>query len=150
MVAVNQLAHGLLGPVSQQLSSVPADPDVESPAAAIASPAPAATHRAEPRRRHARRPSHPAASPLATAAGTVLESSAGSVTATCDAAGAYLLYWSPSQGFWADDVIRGPAVEASVTFRGSGGALLMRITCTGSTPTARTEPVSGDDGGHDS
>ena len=149
MVAVNQLAHGLLGPVSQQVSSEP-DPDVDSPPPASAAPAPAATHRAKPRHRHARRPSHPAASPLATAAGTVLESSAGSVTATCDAAGAYLLYWSPNQGFWADDVVRGPAVEASVTFRGSGEALLMRITCTGGTPTARTEPASGDDGGHDS
>jgi eukaryotic-like serine/threonine-protein kinase len=65
----------------------------------------------------------------------------GSVMATCQSAGAYLLYWSPDQGFVADNVNRGPANPASVVFRGSGGGVVMQVTCSGGTPTATVHPI---------
>jgi hypothetical protein len=56
--------------------------------------------------------------------------------ATCESAGAYLLYWSPDQGFEADDVIRGPAAVASVTFQNLTSGIVMRVSCSGGTPIA--------------
>ena len=63
--------------------------------------------------------------------------SVGSVTAVCQRAGAYLLYWSPDQGFHADDVFRGPAAIASVTFEGPVSEVVMRVSCKSGSPVAR-------------
>ena len=45
----------------------------------------------------------------ASTSGTVLSSSGGTVVAQCASAGAFLLSWSPQQGFTASSVARGPA-----------------------------------------
>jgi len=152
MIAVNELAHGLLDAQSQELggSTVSADlvPSASgtggSPAASVApsrrarAPAAKATRSADPG-------SNAALSGSAgqNPAGTLLESSAGSVMATCEPAGAYLLYWSPDQGFETDDVLRGPAAVASVLFRGPTSSIVMRVSCSGGTPVAHVF------GGHD-
>ena len=57
--------------------------------------------------------------------------------ADCLPAGAHLLYWSPDQGFQVDDVNRGPAPVARVTFEGAGGDVVMYVSCRGGTPVAR-------------
>lgn len=145
MIAVSVLAHGLLNAQAQQLGgpTVTADFDRDgynvgsaptvsaSPTTRASSPAPKVTHSA--------RPSATAAasgSPPQSSAGTLLESSAGSVLATCKPAGAYLLYWSPDQGYRADDVIRGPAAVASVVFQSLTSSVVMRVSCSGGTPIA--------------
>lgn len=43
-----------------------------------------------------------------------LQSRAGQVVARCDDGLAYLEAWSPNPGYRVDDVVRGPAAEASV------------------------------------
>lgn len=133
IIAVNELAHGLLSQPSQQLVGANAreshDP-AAAPSSALPSPSPAAS-----------------AVPVATAAdpqgaaGTFLVSAAGSVVASCQSGGAYLQYWSPDQGFMADDVARGPAAVASVTFEGPGGGVVMRVSCSSGTPVAHVVAV---------
>jgi hypothetical protein len=72
---------------------------------------------------------------------TFLSSPDGSVVASCEPAGAYLQFWSPDQGFQADDVARGPAAVAKVTFEGSAGGVIMRVSCTSGTPAAQLQQL---------
>jgi hypothetical protein len=82
-----------------------------APASASLSATPAATATSAPAPDPAT-----AAAPVAGDGGTVLTSAGGEVVASCQPAGAYLISWSPLQGYEVDGVIRGPAVTARVTF----------------------------------
>ena len=154
MIVVNQIAHGLLGPQTQQLSqaTLSVNPDDRadrpSPSAAANSGRPSPSAAARPDRDPVRTrsavnvaPSGPSASatapPHQTAAGTLLQSPYGSVTAECQPGGAYLLYWSPEQGYQADDVFRGPAATASVSFEGPANEVVMQVSCKSGSPIAR-------------
>jgi hypothetical protein len=99
-------------------------PAATSPAASPAAPAPTAPSAmaAAPR---------PAASPStgSPAAGTVLMSPGGSVLAECRPGGAYLVSWSPVQGYEADDVTRGPVTTARVVFQSSANSVTMKVSC---------------------
>jgi hypothetical protein len=81
-------------------------------------------------------------------AGTVLASPGGTVVAGCGAAGAYLLSWSPQQGFTASSVARGPAATARVVFSSQGRVVTMVVSCSGGVPSAATQ-VSNSGGGGD-
>ena len=72
-------------------------------------------------------------------------SKGGEVVADCQASGAYLLSWSPLQGYEIDDVVRGPAPAARVTFESNGGDVTMVVTCSGGVPSATTSSRPGDD-----
>ncbi len=162
MIAVNELAHGLLGTQTQQLGGATVSADLD-PGASSVSPSPSASSggaasagQGARKPRHAASPARTAAGsggPTSSTAGTLLESGDGSVMATCQSGGAYLLYWSPDQGFQADDVSRGPAAVTSVTFRGptASASVVMRVSCPAGTPVAHLYQPSGDDhdGGDD-
>ena len=65
--------------------------------------------------------SRTSASPSPQAAtGTVLTSQGGTVLAECRSAGAYLVSWSPTQGYEATGVIRGPAATTRAIFESDG------------------------------
>jgi len=158
LLAVSQLGLGIADSTSRQLTissvnSALAAEKSEQPASASARPLHAApphtAHRAPAA--HAARAVHPAAqgSPAAPSSppGTLLTSRAGSVLATCQAAGAYLLSWSPQQGFEAVDVVRGPAGVASVRFAGQFDALITRVACHGGVPTMSLSGWSGGEPG---
>jgi len=112
---------------------------------------------AGPRRSHARPASsaapsspatrHPAppASP-GTTGGTVLTSAGGTIVASCAGARAYLVSWSPQQGFGSGDVVRGPATSAQVTFTGGQLTVTMIVSCSAGMPTA-TSTAIGSGGG---
>jgi hypothetical protein len=99
----------------------------------------------------------PASTPAASATavgtpaggGTVLASADGDVVAECQAGGAYLESWSPAQGFVVDDVYRGPAQTARVTFTPATGsddsAVTMLVSCSAGTPSAK---VQANEAGH--
>jgi hypothetical protein len=76
------------------------------------------------------------------AAGTTraLSTSGGSVLARCEPAGtAYLLSWTPAQGYGVDEVNRGPAPRASVKLEADHGRkLVIQVTCRSGVPTATT------------
>jgi hypothetical protein len=147
MIAVGALAHGLLSPQAQLLAGAPngADLDVGDSASptpgavsASVSPSPSASSAV------------PAPSPSTVAGGaarqsaapTLLSSADGSVLASCQSGGAYLVYWSPDQGYTADNVTRGPASVASVTFSNTAGGVVMRVSCTSGTPVAHVFSIS--------
>jgi hypothetical protein len=142
IIAVNELAHGLLSQPAQQLVGKTARAD-DTPSAHPSSPAASAL----PAVTGTPSPVTSATAPPA-AAETFLTSADGSVMASCLPGGAYLQFWSPDQGFQADDVARGPATVATVTFEGSTGSLIMRVSCSSGAPTAQvtTLPQGGGTG----
>jgi hypothetical protein len=73
-----------------------------------------------------------------TPVGTPLSSQAGTVIATCEPAGAYLISWSPAQGYEVDHFVRGPAAQASVRFEANTRAVTMNISCPNGTPVSNT------------
>jgi hypothetical protein len=81
-------------------------------------------------------PATATASPPATGDGTVLTSSGGQVVASCQATGAYLISWSPLQGYEVDGVARGPAAAARVTFASNLNQVTMVVSCSGGVPSA--------------
>jgi serine/threonine-protein kinase len=70
--------------------------------------------------------------------GTVLTSSGGEVVAACQDAGAYLISWSPLQGYEVGDVFRGPAATARVTFESTTREVTMVVSCSAGQPSARS------------
>jgi hypothetical protein len=130
--------------VNAALASVPNE-HTSAPAAHGSARPPKAPHI---RAKHASSPSVTPAAPAQNAqTGTLLASPAGTVVASCEPAGAYLVSWSPAQGYGSDQVLRGPAPEAEVTFDGGTHATTMRVSCRGGVPVAATSWGHDDDGG---
>ena len=104
----------------------PPDPAASAPRAAVVrpsvtQPAPAEATPAA---------SSAAASPSPQAAGgTVLMSQGGTVLAECRSAGVYLVSWSPTQGYEATGVTRGPAATARVVFESDANSVTMVVSC---------------------
>jgi hypothetical protein len=155
LMAVSLLGNsfGAGGSPSQQLTIAAVHQALAAARHAGSPPPPAAPSRAaQPRaRRHtpaARPSSTPTPAQPAAGAGTVLTSPGGSVVAVCESAGAYLLSWSPAQGYGVDWVDRGPAAVARVVFDMGTQEMTMHVTCPGGgTPTSTTSSVADGGGG---
>ena len=148
LVAVSLIGQSIDGPPTRQLTVAAVnralavgERDSDSPPAA--SPSATAGHQAATATPRA--PSGPAAT--APPAGTLLSSAGGSVLARCGPTGAYLISWSPQQGYAADEVVRGPAAAARVLFAAGHHGVRMVVSCTGSVPSASVTAAGGDDGG---
>ena len=172
LVAVSLLGQGIAPSTSQQLSSdavnrALAVEATEASVSASGSPSPAPS-KLRPRKTPspssppsqppaqpqvkpvATQPSptrspQPARSTASTPASTVLTSQGGTVVAECPSGEAYLVSWSPTQGYEVDTVTRGPAVTARVTFDSNANIVTMVVSCTAGTPAATTTvtPVAG-------
>ena len=59
----------------------------------------------------------------------MLTSQGGTVLAECRSAGAYLVSWSPTQGYEATGVVRGPAVTTRAIFESDVNSVTMVVTC---------------------
>ncbi len=145
LAAVSLIGQSIAAPPTQQLT-------VSAVNHALASgrrePDPSAAARPSPARSHRPAGATPEASASDTsAAGTLLSSSGGSVLAGCAGSDAYLISWSPQQGYAADDVVRGPAAMARVVFLAGSSGVSLTVTCTGSVPSDVVSPVQGDDDG---
>jgi hypothetical protein len=148
LLAVNGLAHGLLGQGTQQLTQAtvqgglagyhaPTSQPARGTGAAVGDDgddAETGTSRQQPGV-HAMQQATPSR-PNSGSGGSMLVSSGGTVMASCQSGKAYLQYWSPDQGYRADDVIRGPALQASVGFERFKSEVEIRVTCNGSHPVA--------------
>jgi hypothetical protein len=75
----------------------------------------------------------------------VLTSPGGEAVATCQAAGAYLISWSPLQGYQVGNVTRGPAATARVTFDSHANRVTMVVSCSAGVPSATSHTGSGDE-----
>jgi hypothetical protein len=74
-----------------------------------------------------------------------LLSSGGTVIASCTSTEAYLVSWSPAQGYQVDRVHRGPAPTVYVSFRARTQRVILAVRCVSGIP----QPVPGyhdDDG----
>jgi hypothetical protein len=144
LLAVSALGQGMIPAVSQQLSvdavnRALSGETVEQPAPPVrpASPSGPSIPRSSSPVLHRT----PSPSPAA-AGGTLLTSQGGTVVAACAGASAYLMSWSPGQGFEAARVIRGPAATARATFTSIQLTVIMVVSCSGGVPTA-TSSVTG-------
>ena len=74
-----------------------------------------------------------------------INSVGGTVIARCLSAGAYLVGWSPAPGYNTDDLRRGPAAFASVTFESLQHEVQVSVRCIGGIPqsTVRAENSTG-------
>jgi hypothetical protein len=161
LLAVSLLGRGIIAPaVGQQLTVAAVNRALASEAAKRARPSPPATPSAtpsptpSPRHLKARRaaPTTPAsAAPAPQPTSAVLTSVGGTVVARCGATGAYLVSWSPQQGYGAAGVSRGPAAVAQAKFGNGQRVVVMKVSCSGGVPTATiSSHWSSDDGsGHD-
>ncbi len=165
LLAVSQLGHGLVGTTNQQLTASAVNSALAGernepfataqprlPRSGSRSPAARARHAARPPARHHQVSPPASPSPSTSPApapppGTLLASPGGTVLATCQAAGAYLLSWSPQQDFEAQQVIRGPAPVVSVQFGTPSRSVPMRVACQGGRPVVL--PSGGSGGGSD-
>ena len=118
-----------------------------TPSGRPASASPTASHRPRPSGSASPTPTPSPAPTQTTQAPTVLTSQGGSVVAECVPGGAYLLSWSPTQGYEAGQVVRGPAPTAQVTFESTTNGWLMVVSCSTGVPVATTTATSGNDGG---
>jgi len=118
LLVVSELGEGISASPASQQSSVAAGVQAQASQAA-AQPSASPTPRSE-RSTSAKRGTSGArmggSGGTASTSGTVLSSSGGTVVAQCASAGAFLLSWSPQQGFTASSVARGPATTARVVF----------------------------------
>jgi hypothetical protein len=82
-----------------------------------------------------------------------LNSEGGNVLARCEQNLAYLVSWTPMQGYSANNARRGPAIGASVEFESGDRKITMIVNCRAGRPTATVHtdgrPHHDDDGGWD-
>jgi hypothetical protein len=71
----------------------------------------------------------------------VLTSQGGTLVASCAGARAYLVSWSPQQGFGSTGVVRGPATSARVTFTDGQLTVTMVVSCAAGVPAATSTTV---------
>lgn len=74
--------------------------------------------------------------------GTVLTSPGGQVVAACEQGGAYLISWSPQQGYEVDTISRGPGAQALVSFETTLNQVTMTVTCTNGVPSATSTSMA--------
>jgi hypothetical protein len=146
LAAVSLIGQSLAAPPTQQLT-------VSAVNHALASgkreptPSPAARPSPGRSRQHAVAAAPTTSASATPSGGTLLTSAGGSVLAGCAGADAYLISWSPQQGYAAADVVRGPAPTARVVFLAGGAGVRLTVTCAGSVPSAAVSRVQGDDSG---
>lgn len=75
----------------------------------------------------------------------LLTSAGGSVVARCHGTDAYLVYWTPAQGYRAHDVERGPAGVAKLKFEGQGREYELNVRCVSGVPSAKIEDEREDE-----
>jgi len=86
--------------------------------------------------------------PVFAADAEVFQTTPGTIAANCDGSQAVLVSWSPNPGYRVDDVVRGPAAQASVWFESDvADDVLVVATCPGGVPTVKEAPEFDDHGG---
>ena len=151
LLAVSLLGQGIASAPSQQLTEAAVNRALASENSSQARSAPAKPRPPTPSPRHTRKaspspapasqdgPARPARQGYPGAGGTLLTSPGGSVVAGCGRDGAYLVSWSPQQGYEVTSVVRGPAYVAQATFRSSHDTVTMTVSCQDGMPTAHSD-----------
>jgi hypothetical protein len=132
MLALSLIGDGLGAGQAQPLSAEAAGPERPLPTPGVPSldggPSPSRT----PAATSASLSSHP---PQAVT--RLLTSSGGTAVARCVEDRVYLVSWSPAQGYRADEVLRGPARVARVSFESSRREVTIEARCGSDGPVAK-------------
>lgn len=139
LYTVDQLAQGLFAQHTKQVSVAMVNAELAQDGASTpvrtpsASPSPKASPKAS-HTAHKVRPAstHQAPKPVTRNASKLLTSSGGTVVASCQPGGAYLISWIPAQNYEVRDFVRGPSANASVTFASDSAEVVLRVTCSSS------------------
>jgi hypothetical protein len=115
--AMQPLTSSTVGPGSSPTESPSGQPTTLAPTTETASATPS-----------------PSTTSFRTANDRWLTSSGGNVLARCGNGLAFLVSWSPAPGYRAEDIVRGPAPTARVTFETTGMEVKMFVTCAGDIP----------------
>ncbi|NJC73799.1 septum formation initiator [Planosporangium thailandense] len=159
-VAVGVLALSMIGDDLTSRTAQPLSPDTvarEASAAPAASAPPVSAPSGSARLVPAPATSAPsgAGAPATAAAqptrGTtdvdrLVSSPGGSAVARCAGGRAYLLSWSPEQGYRTDDVARGPAAVARVRFESHTDKVVLSVRCGDDGPQATVTRRADDHG----
>jgi hypothetical protein len=78
--------------------------------------------------------STPSSTPSGAPTDQVVSSPGGTAIVRCLGSGAYLVSWSPAQGYYADDVHRGPAAEVVVRFESETRSDVVSARCPAGVP----------------
>jgi len=157
LLAVEQLGQGMLAQQTTELSVTAVNAKLAAESAEATTRPQASTGSSAPtpsasRTARSTRPVGRGTPGPTIGTGKVVASQDGTAFAECKPGGAYLVYWTPQNGFEADHVVQGPAAVASVTFRGSTSGVVLKVSCSGGRPVAHVSQLNwgGDDGGgHD-
>lgn len=87
----------------------------------------------------------PAPSPHGKGVTRTLTTPGGSIIANCASGQASLLSWSPAQGYQTDDIQRGPAATATITFESGDTEIRVNVTCRGGTAVIHASTHGGTD-----
>ncbi len=93
-------------------------------------------------------PTSPGPPPTTTAGASserTVTSPGGNVVAACRASGAYLVGWSPAPGYRAEDVVRGPAQPARLTFKKPEREIKVTVRCANGVVQASIDDEPEDD-----
>jgi hypothetical protein len=134
MLALSLIGDGLGTGTAQPLSADatgPIGPERSLPTSPAPSPRPT-TGRPSPGPRRDAAPAR-----TAVAVTRLLSSSGGTAVARCQDDRVYLVSWSPAQGYRADEVWRGPARVARVSFESSQREVTIEARCVNGTPAGR-------------
>ena len=162
LYAVDQLGEGLLAQHTKRVSvamvnrelaqegSERPTPPATRPPSPSPSQSPSASSAASTRAARTVPGAQPQRHPPASTT-RVLDTAGGQAEAECKQGDAYLVYWSPGQGYDIHDLRRGPAPVASVTFTNASGGVVLRVTCASSgNPVKHVSAFSrGGGSGHD-
>lgn len=149
LLAVSHLARGILDHPSSQLSvsTVNADLAIENSELAHITPPKSVAPMVRTNPKLHRTSGKPPAS-ASPASQRVFTTVGGTVTAQCEAGGAYLDNWVPQQGYAADRWTQGPAAVVGVTFFASSSGVRIEVSCAAGVPVAHVRSLeSGDPSG---
>lgn len=141
LLAVEQLGQGILAQQSTELSvtavnaRLAAEKGDPSTSPAVGS-SPSGSGTPTPGPSKTSRPARHKKPAQTTGAGRLIPSQAGTAYAECKAAGAFLVWWTPQNGFEADHVVQGPAAVASVTFSNQTDGVVIKVSCQNGVPIA--------------
>ena len=130
LLVVSELGEGMSAPPGQSTVAAAEQAQASQP---VAQPSATAT-----RAHSTGGKSRTGAGGTASTGSTVLTSTGGTVVAQCAPAGAFLVSWSPQQGFQASTVARGPATTARVVFAATASTVTMVVSCASGAPAAAT------------
>lgn len=143
--ALRLIGPGAFGPGGKPLTQVDVQRSLAQHPTAPSTATPSAVPTHTPPSSRPTHHSHPAHKTVKSSFST----SGGTVFAACNSGQATLTSWILASGYQDDNVVRGPAATAQVTFKSSASEITVTVTCANGRPTFATQADDNGGGGGD-